>query len=169
MLNQGSRNLQLHVPCFGDGVLIPVEARAKEAVSESFLCSIECISNNLNIDGHALLGNNAALVFLDKEGSKRYLNGVISQFTSGLPPGKSAKSVNSHAIRRYHLQLIPQFELLDHGSNCQFFKDMTVPEIFQTHCKKLGFHNFDMTGLSQLGHLWPLQNEKIKKLQRNFG
>jgi len=85
MLNQGSRNLQLHVPCFGDGVLIPVEARAKEAVSESFLCSIECISNNLNIDGHALLGNNAALVFLDKEGSKRYLNGVISRFESGPP------------------------------------------------------------------------------------
>ena len=99
---QHNRTLKLRVPSLGPDALIPLETNAFEAISQSFACCIDCISNDVNIDGHKVLGNHATIVFMDGAGKERYFNGIVHRFESG--------TLKTNSIRRYQLHLMPQFE-----------------------------------------------------------
>lgn len=63
---QENRTLKLTLPSLSAETLIPLEVKATEAISHSFSCTVDCISNDLRIDGNKLLGHSATVLFSDK-------------------------------------------------------------------------------------------------------
>ncbi|MDR1999921.1 MAG: type VI secretion system tip protein VgrG [Zoogloeaceae bacterium] len=92
----------------------------REAVSEGFCFSIDCVSSNAHFDLQTLIGEEITLRLLLADGSKRSWHGYV---TEALQLGADG------GFARYRLIMEPWLAFLDRRHNNYLFQDKTVTDI----------------------------------------
>ncbi|NND61092.1 MAG: type VI secretion system tip protein VgrG [Gammaproteobacteria bacterium] len=133
MAIQATRQFEIFTS-LGDDFLILRRLTGHEEIGRLFeyRAEVTCDKNDVSLDD--LLGTNVSIRIDHAGGGKRYINGIVSEFSQG------------GATRRqstYHLTISPWFWLLTRRSDCRIFQEKTVPEIIKEVFRDAGFSDFD--------------------------
>src|SRR5215469_6518081 len=112
----GAQNwsLQLTTP-LGADVLWLECLEGTEYLSEPFLFELSTLTEQDSVDASALVGKPAHVTLVDGDGNKRYIHGIVTQF--------------SQDERRCTAELRPWIWMLSLTSDCRIFQNKTVPDI----------------------------------------
>jgi type VI secretion system secreted protein VgrG len=105
----------------------------EERISELFHFSLRMQSETLDLDFTQIVGKSATISVLLTDGSKRYVNGVVSRFVQAGADQRFAT---------YHAELVPWLWLCDLTANCQIFQNKSTPDILKQVFSDLGFTDF---------------------------
>ncbi|MDR2925100.1 MAG: type VI secretion system Vgr family protein, partial [Azoarcus sp.] len=116
---QRHRLLSVATPLGGEK-LVAERFRGREAVSECFRFSVECLSGDAHLDLRPLLGEEITLRLGLSGGGERRWHGVVTE----------ASSLGSDGgLARYRLVLEPWLAFLGLRHDCRVFRGMTALEI----------------------------------------
>ena len=114
----GARNWSLEVTTpLGADVLVLDTLEGEEYLSAPFLFELSMLTEQDFVDASALIGKPAHATLVDGDGNKRYIHGIITQFTQ----------------KQHHCtaELRPWIWMLSLTSDCRIFQNKTVPEILE--------------------------------------
>jgi type VI secretion system secreted protein VgrG len=126
---QANRPLAVATP-LGADVLLLEKFTGVEVLSQPFQFHLDLLAQSTtSIAFEKLLGQKVSIRLDLPDNKKRFFNGVVSRFTQGrdLPA-----SQGDAAFTRYRMELVPQFALLRHRTNCRTFQQIAVPDILKT-------------------------------------
>jgi len=131
---QAERLISITTP-LGEDALLLEGLSGQEAMSRPFQFALYLLSEDPNIDFEQVVGKPATVCIGSEQGSERYINGIISQFSQG--------SVEMR-MTRYHATLVPWLWNLGRAADCRIFQDKSVPDILQEVFQERGFRDFRM-------------------------
>lgn len=117
----------------GDDVLLFYAMTAREELSRPFVYEVELLSDDLNIDLAALLGQPISIGLETTGESYREFNGVVSDIAL---VGELGRYVLYRAAVR------PWLWLLTQRKNSRIFQEQSVPDVFKAIFRELGFSDF---------------------------
>ena len=142
-IDQATRAVRIHTP-LADNTLALLSMSGNEQLSELFSYTIECVSEDANIDLYELLGERISVVLDTDNGGERYVNGLIHQ----------AAHVGSHgeyAVYRFTVTAWPW--MMTQTKDCKIFAEVSVPEIIETVLSDNNVTDFDFR-LSSSYEVW---------------
>ncbi|WP_239026952.1 type VI secretion system Vgr family protein [Geomonas oryzisoli] len=121
------------------------ELTGEEGISRSFRFDLSLQSERPGIAFQSLLGSNATVAITLANGTKRYLNGIISSFTQGRSSGEDSEDGR---FSFYRCTLVPWFWALSKSADMRIFQNRSIPEIVEQVFENLGFswYRFDLRG-----------------------
>ena len=139
MSKQEERLLELTTPLGGDELLLR-GFYGQEDLSRLFSFELELLSlTKTSIAPTEIVGKSMSIGVHRPDGTRRYFNGLVSQFYAG----------NEDSGRReYRARLVPWLWFLTRRSDCRIFQNQTVQEIVEEVFEKLGFTDFDSSGIT---------------------
>ena len=130
-VDQKDRGAEFITP-LGANTLALTNFNFSEELSAEFYGSVDCISDNFEIDAKTLLGKNVAVKLNLMEG-ERHFNAIVTEFHFTGSDGTSA---------HYRAVLQPWTWVMAQRTDCRIFQDMTAPEIIEEVIKTAGFADF---------------------------
>ncbi len=131
--SQQDRDLSVSTP-LGDDVLLLRAMRGRERISEPFRYELDLLSEQVDIDYDALLGQSVTVKVLRPDGGTRWFNGLVSQFSQvGF----------QHDLVAYKAVLVPWLWFLTRTADCRIYQQQTTPEIVKAVFRELGFSDFE--------------------------
>ena len=126
-ISQDNRLLSISTD-LGKDVLLLDHVAGVEQVSRPFhfqvtLLAEQAENNPSKVDARALLGTKATITIGLAEGKKRYINGVIRRFAEG---------DRDHEFVRYRAEIVPAISLMEMGSHCRIFQNMSAREVIES-------------------------------------
>ncbi|WIX32094.1 type VI secretion system tip protein TssI/VgrG [Salinicola sp. JS01] len=120
-LSQSQRLLQLDLPGAPGGVaLIPHRLVGEERVCEPFAYTLDCISQQNDIELKTLMAQPARLSILQADGSYRPLHGLVYD---------AALLGEDGGVSYYQLTLVPWLRMLELGRDNRIFQNASVVDI----------------------------------------
>lgn len=132
-IDQASRALRVFTP-LPDSTLAVANMRGSEHLSELFHYSLECVSEDANIDLYELLGMNVCVEIDTQEDGLRYVHALVSH-------AAHIGSQGEFALYKFTLTAWPW--MLTQTSDCRIYADMNVPDIIAQVFNDNGFSDFD--------------------------
>jgi type VI secretion system secreted protein VgrG len=129
---QGNTYLSISTPLGADKLLLRSFA-GEERISELFHFSLRMQSETLDLDFTQIVGKSATIGVLLTDGTKRYVNGIVSRFVQAGADQRFAT---------YHAELVPWLWLCDLTADCQIFQNKSTPDIIKQVFTDLGFTDF---------------------------
>ncbi len=121
--SQETRSIGIETP-LGKDVLILLDIKGKEAISELTSMEIELASERVDITPKEVIGKLVDIWIKLEDGSKRFFNGYINRFALG--PMKSKEH------RAYRAEVVPWLWFHDQNSDCRIFQNKTVLQVIET-------------------------------------
>ncbi|MDH4571513.1 type VI secretion system Vgr family protein [Salinicola acroporae] len=135
-LSQSQRLLTLEL---AGTSFIPHRLVGEERVSEPFTYTLDCISQQGDIELKTLMAQPANLSILQADGSYRRLHGLVSE---------AALLGEDGGVTYYQLTLVPWLKMLELGRDSRIFQDRSVvdvlTEVFDGHELAKGRYRFDL-------------------------
>ncbi|WP_157956789.1 type VI secretion system Vgr family protein, partial [Salinicola halimionae] len=135
-LSQSQRLLTLEI---AGASLLPHRLVGEERVSEPFTYTLDCISQQGDIELKTLMAQPANLSILQADGSYRRLHGLVSE---------AALLGEDGGVTYYQLTLVPWLAMLKLGRDSRIFQDRSVVEVltqvFDGHALAKGRYRFDL-------------------------
>ena len=116
---QGGQFILVTTP-LSDDVLLLRSFTGHEGISQPFRFRLELVSEKHPIKLESIIGQNVTVNMNLSDGSTRYFNGFVSQFTQ---TGQDSQ------FTYYHAEVVPWLWFLSQTSDCRMFQNKTVPEI----------------------------------------
>lgn len=138
-LKQADRWLRLDSP-LGEDVLVPMSVAAREALSEPFHLSVECVSPRREIDPDEILGKDHTLS-IGHGANQRRFHGMVKS----LAPGQAW----ARDLRVYHIEMVPRLWLLTLTRDLRIFQDKTVVEIIEKVLNDNDVTDFDISNVQE--------------------
>ena len=139
MLTQENKLLSIDTP-LGKDVLLLAKLYGQESLSDLFLFDIELFSEKQTIAFEDIIGKNVTVSIFLPDGSKRYLNGLISRFSQEFGvSGLSGSGLRSYC---YSATMVPWPWLLTRTSNSRIFQNLSVPDIVEKVFSDKGFTDY---------------------------
>lgn len=129
---QENRSIFIDTP-LGKDVLLLVRCAGTEEISSLFSFELEMLSENHNIAFKDIIGKNVTVSILLPDGSKRYLNGIISRFSQGRGGGEAG---GDPRFSNFTATMVPFFWLLTRTSDSKIFQGLSVPDIVEKILKE---------------------------------
>lgn len=130
---QHARTVAIEVDGFQADQLLLTHLRFEEAISSLFDADVVLLSPDATLSPEAALGKSATIRIMLKDGSSRYINGIIARFS---------KHGRDQTFTRYAARIVPRQWLLTKSTDLRIFQNQHVPDIVAAV--------FDEAGLS--GH-----------------
>ncbi|QXE87782.1 type VI secretion system tip protein VgrG [Geomonas nitrogeniifigens] len=129
----------------GEDALLLTDLTGEEGISRSFNFELSLLSERHAIPLEALPGSNATVSIALANGSKRYLNGIISSFSH---VRSSGEDVEDRRFSFYRCTLVSWFWTLSKCADIKIFQNRSTPEIVEQVFDTLGFswYRFDLRG-----------------------
>ncbi|OLO02676.1 type IV secretion protein Rhs, partial [Salinicola socius] len=135
-LSQSQRLLTLEI---AGASLLPHRLVGEERVSEPFTYTLDCISQQGDIELKTLMAQPARLSILQADGSYRPLHGLVSE---------AALLGEDGGVTYYQLTLVPWLAMLKLGRDSRIFQDRSVADVltavFDGHELAKGRYRFDL-------------------------
>ncbi|ABE59604.1 Rhs element Vgr protein [Chromohalobacter israelensis DSM 3043] len=135
-LSQSQRLLTLEV---AGTALLPHRLVGEERVSAPFTYTLDCISQQNDLELKTLLAQPARLSILQADGSYRPLHGLVSE---------AALLGEDGGVTYYQLTLVPWLKMLALGRDSRIFQDRSVvdvlTQVFEGHALARGRYRFDL-------------------------
>ncbi|MBI9092932.1 MAG: type VI secretion system tip protein VgrG [Desulfobacterium sp.] len=143
MYTQENRLFAVDTP-LGLDVLLLTGFRGSECLSDLFAFELDLISQDHSISFIDIIGKNVSVSIMLADGSKRYINGIISSFRQGTGDETGSDSLASS----YKATLVPWFWLLTRTADSRIFQKLSVPDIVEKIFTEYGFndHSFRLQG-----------------------
>ncbi|MBF0332120.1 MAG: type VI secretion system tip protein VgrG [Alphaproteobacteria bacterium] len=132
---QQGRVISLATP-LGEDVLLLERFDSREAVSRLFRYDLAALSRRDDIGADELLGTNVTITLRCSDGSIRYVNGLVAEFSIG--------GLTARGLRKYRLAVVPWPWLLTRTTDCRIFQDVTVPDILEELFSDAGFKEYQL-------------------------
>lgn len=136
---QTGRLITLTTPLGGD-VLIGMDVKGREALSELFEFAVDMASTNTGITADQLIGKSVTVSIARPGSDARAINGIVTYFAAG------DQMVNG--MRRYRVVLRPKLWLLTRTADCRIFQNQSVVQIADTLLSDGGVTDYKKVGLS---------------------
>jgi len=134
-LSQSERLLSLSV----SAPLMPHRLVGEQRISEPFRYTLDCFSQQGDIELKTLMAQPARLSVLQADGGYRHLHGLVSE---------AAMLGEDGGVTYYQLTLVPWLEMLKLGRNSRIFQNRSVVDIlgqvFEGHELARGGYRFDL-------------------------
>ena len=134
-LSQSQRLLSLSV----SAPLMPHRLVGEQRISEPFRYTLDCFSQQGDIELKTLMAQPARLSVLQADGGYRHLHGLVSE---------AAMLGEDGGVTYYQLTLVPWLEMLKLGRNSRIFQNRSVVDIlsqvFDGHDLARGGYRFDL-------------------------
>ncbi len=134
-LSQSQRLLRLSV----GAPLLPHRLVGEQRVSEPFRYTLDCFSQQGDIELKALMAQPARLSVLQADGGYRHLHGLVSE---------AALLGEDGGVTYYQLTLVPWLEMLKLGRNSRIFQNRSavdiLEQVFDGHDLARGGYRFDL-------------------------
>src|SRR5512144_734216 len=142
-ITQDNRLLSIDTDA-GVNVLLLDQVAGIEHVSRPFQFDVTMMSeiaenNPQKVDGRKLLGTNASIAIGLKDGTKRYVHGMIRRFSEA---GRDRQFVH------YRAEIVPALCLLQLTSKSRIFQNVSAKEVIETVLGEYSAVNFDTGGVS---------------------
>lgn len=108
---------------FGDGTLVPVSLRGREAMSSLFEYEIDMVSADHALDPERILGEGVTLILRHASESPRYFHGIVRHF--------SARGAVGRDQRLYRMVVVPKLWLTTLRRNFRFFQEKSTKDIVE--------------------------------------
>jgi type VI secretion system VgrG family protein len=106
------------------------------SLSQLYVCKIELVSTNPNLDYWSFVDKNATLtVNVKGANALQYVNGIVTKF---LQKGKVGKGYS------YELVLEPHLSQMKHQEKTEVFLNETIPSIIESHLKQAKIQHYRM-------------------------
>jgi len=132
-IDQATRAVRITTP-LPDNTLGLLTLSGSEQLSELFTYSLECVSEDANIDLYEILGMNISVVLDTDQEGERFIHGMINQ-------AAHVGSKGQYALYRLSVTAWPW--MLTQNKECRIFADMNVPDIISSVLSDAGFTDFD--------------------------
>jgi type VI secretion system secreted protein VgrG len=129
---QENRSILIDTP-LGKDVLLLVRCAGTEEISSPFSFELEMLSENHNIAFKDIIGKSVTVSILLADGSKRYVNGIISRFSQGRGGGEAG---GDPRFSTFTATMVPFFWLLTRTSDSRIFQGLSVPDIVEKILKE---------------------------------
>lgn len=128
---QNKRLLRMATP-LGDDVLIPLSIEGEEAMSHGWKYELRAMSEQRHdLTPKDLIGRPVTFAIVQEDNSLRYFNGYVTEFAA---EGRTMGGQQSG----YRLKVEPWLYLLDKGSDCRIFQELSVPDVLKKVFEPLG-------------------------------
>ncbi|WP_136066964.1 type VI secretion system Vgr family protein, partial [Modicisalibacter radicis] len=135
-LSQSQRLLTLEI---AGARLVPHRLVGEERVSAPFTYTLDCISQQNDLELKTLLAQPARLAILQADGRYRRLHGLVSE---------AALLGEDGGVTYYQLTLVPWLKMLELGRDSRIFQDRSVVDVltavFDGHELARGRYRFDL-------------------------
>jgi type VI secretion system secreted protein VgrG len=129
---QKTLRLTVKTPLGQDKLLLKAVS-GEEQISGLFHFRLEMVSEDQKIDFSAIVGKQITVTLLLNDGTKRYINGVVSRF----------RQEDSHIrLTTYYAEIHPWLWMLTKTRDCRIFQNKTVPQIVRSVFDELGFKDY---------------------------
>ncbi|MES9857691.1 MAG: type VI secretion system tip protein TssI/VgrG [Sedimenticola sp.] len=142
---QTEREVSISIPSLGEDVLVFQRMDANESLSKLFNYELELLSEDGEIDYESLLAETATVTLLKADGSKRFFNGHITNFSYAGAQDR---------FSRYRATLKPWLWFLSRTADCKIFQQKAVPDIIKEVFKEHGFSGDVSDALIGSYHEW---------------
>uniref|UniRef100_UPI0024685C92 type VI secretion system Vgr family protein n=1 Tax=Chromohalobacter sp. 11-W TaxID=2994061 RepID=UPI0024685C92 len=119
--------------------LLPHRLVGEERVSEPFSYTLDCISQQGDLELKTLMAQPARLSILQADGRYRQLHGLVSE---------AALLGEDGGVTYYQLTLVPWLKMLELGRDSRIFQDRSVvdvlTDVFEGHELARGRYRFDL-------------------------
>ena len=132
-ITQLNRMIAISTPLGGDVLLLRV-FQGTEAISSGFHFTLDLLSENDAIDFSLIVGKNVTVRIACGDGTSRYWNGYISQFT---------QKIRETVLTAYRAEMIPWMWFLTLRTDSRIFQNMKAPQIIEDVFIRAGFHDFE--------------------------
>ena len=129
---QDNTYLSISTPLGKDKLLLR-SFQGEEPISGLFYFRLNMQSETKDLDFTAIVGKSATISVLLADGSKRYINGIVSHFV---------QAGADQYFASYYAELVPWFWLCDLTADCQIFQNKSTPDILKAVFGDLGFTDF---------------------------
>lgn len=133
-IDQATRAVRIHTP-LPDSTLALSTMVGTEQLSELFDYTLECVSEDANIDLYDVLGKNISVVFDTDCDGERHINGLVYQ-------AAHIGSRGEYALYRLSVTAWPW--MLTQTRDCKIFAEMKVPDIVSSVLNDNNFSDFDL-------------------------
>ncbi|MCP4117536.1 MAG: type VI secretion system tip protein VgrG [Desulfobacteraceae bacterium] len=143
MYTQENRFFAVNTPLGPDELLL-TGFNGREGISELFSFELRMISERHDIVFKDIIGKNVSVSIMLADGSKRYLNGLISSFSQS-----GGDRVGSETqFSSYTATIMPWFWLLTRTADSRIFQKLSVPDIVEKIFAEYGFtdHSLRLQG-----------------------
>jgi type VI secretion system secreted protein VgrG len=113
----------------------------EEGISRPFHFELAMHSENRSIQFDSIVGKKATVTVFLRDGSPRYINGIISSFSQGGSSPLEGGTVPT-IFTSYYATLVPWLWALTRTSDCRIFQNLSVPDIIAKVFKDHGFSDF---------------------------
>jgi len=121
-LTQDGRTIGIETP-LGKDVLLLLTLEGNEAISDTFSCRLQLISNQMNIPAKDVIGKKVDIWLQNQDNTKRYINGYVKRFSAG--------PMKSDGYRNYRAEVVPWLWFLNKTSDCKIFQNKTAPQVIE--------------------------------------
>jgi type VI secretion system secreted protein VgrG len=135
---QEHRRIAISTP-LGEDVFVLTAIDGSENMSQLFSYKLQMISEDNNIKPEQIVGEASTVTMFDVDDEPFYISGHIIQFSN---EGSGDRGTV------YQATLAPWMWFLTRKTDCRIFQQMTVPQILEEVFTKLGFSDFDLSGLT---------------------
>jgi type VI secretion system secreted protein VgrG len=156
-LSQENRQARIDTP-LGEDVLLLQRFSGSEALSSDYAYSATVLSEDMAIDGNAIVGKRISITYFDEDGRTRDFNGFVSRFEYSQQVEEPAK------LTAYNLTMVPWMWFLKHNVDCQIFQNMNAPEIIRQIFSELGFNDFRL----ELNETYPEREYCVQYRETDF-
>lgn len=138
---QDDRVMTIDSPLGKDELLL-IGLEGVERISGLFEFRLDLISENHNIPFSNIVGENVTVTLLLADGSKRFINGIISRFSQGRGGGQSQTS--DARFSHYTAVLVPWPWLLTRTADSRIFQEKSVPDIVEQIFSEKSFTDYSL-------------------------
>src|SRR5947209_6857271 len=137
IITQAERILSIETPLAYD-VLLLGAIEGVEALSRPFQYHVQLLAeiasgSPAQVAPERLIGNEVAIAIQLVNEERRYIHGIVKNFTTG---GQDSR------FAYYRADIVPWLDLLKLSSNCRFFQKKTVPEIVEKVFQDLNYRAY---------------------------
>ena len=132
-IDQTNRPARLTTP-LGENVLALSSLEGTETLNTLYNYTIECISEDAELDLYGVLGLPAGLAIDSQNEGTRYLHGIVNQ---------AAHIGSEGEFARYRLNLTAAPWMMTQTTDCRIFQELSVPDIIKSVLEDNGFTDFD--------------------------
>ena len=138
---QDDRVMTIDTP-LGKDALFLIGLEGVERMSGLFEFHLDLISENHNIAFKSIVGENVTIAMLLADGSKRFINGIISRFSQGRGGGESDTS--DARFSHYSAAMVPWPWLLTRTADSRIFQEKSVTEIIEQIFSEKSFTDYSI-------------------------
>ncbi len=138
--NQQDRLLELITP-EGCDELVLTSFKGEEALFHGYKFELDVFSTSQDAESLNIIGRPVTVKIHDTTTGTKVFTGVVVKIEEG--------SIDYQSHRHYHFEMVPWMYGFKLVEDCRIFQGLTVPQIFTTLCKEVGFTDYDLTQLTR--------------------